>query len=81
MAPLTGVRVVEMEAIGPLLHAGMLLADLGADVVRVVRPSRDDAPDGAADAMADEAEQTDRRLPFGSETSGTVDVNPKDPKA
>ena len=52
MAPLTGVRVVEMEAIGPLLHAGMLLADLGADVVRVVRPSRDDAPDGA-DAATD----------------------------
>ena len=32
--------------------------------------------DGAADAIADEAEQTDRRL-SGTETSGTVDVNPQ----
>jgi alpha-methylacyl-CoA racemase len=36
--PLTGVRVVEMAGIGPGPHACMMLADLGADVVRVVRP-------------------------------------------
>jgi alpha-methylacyl-CoA racemase len=37
--PLSGVRVVELGGIGPGPHAGMLLADLGADVVRVERPS------------------------------------------
>lgn len=37
-APLTGVRVVEMAGIGPSTHTGMMLADLGADVVRIVRP-------------------------------------------
>jgi len=36
--PLRGVRVVEMAGIGPGPHAAMLLADLGADVVRVERP-------------------------------------------
>ncbi|MEU9589394.1 CaiB/BaiF CoA-transferase family protein [Streptomyces sp. NPDC048193] len=36
--PLSGVRVVELAAIGPGPFAGMLLADLGADVVRVDRP-------------------------------------------
>ncbi|MCR6485073.1 CoA transferase [Amycolatopsis sp. OK19-0408] len=36
--PLTGLRVVELAGIGPGPHAAMLLADLGADVVRVERP-------------------------------------------
>lgn len=36
--PLTGVRVVELAGIGPGPFAVMLLADLGADVVRVDRP-------------------------------------------
>ncbi|WP_077800985.1 CaiB/BaiF CoA-transferase family protein [Streptomyces sp. JHA26] len=36
--PLDGVRVVELAAIGPGPFAAMLLADLGADVVRVDRP-------------------------------------------
>ncbi|GGI08071.1 CaiB/BaiF CoA transferase family protein [Egicoccus halophilus] len=36
--PLQGVRVVELGGIGPGPHAAMVLADLGADVVRVERP-------------------------------------------
>lgn len=36
--PLAGVRIVEMEAIGPVPLAAMILADMGADVVRLVRP-------------------------------------------
>src|SRR5687768_9707277 len=36
--PLRGVRVVELAGIGPGPHAAMLLADLGADVIRVERP-------------------------------------------
>ncbi|WP_375476372.1 CaiB/BaiF CoA transferase family protein [uncultured Jatrophihabitans sp.] len=38
--PLAGIRVIELAAIGPAPFAGMLLADLGADVVRVDRPER-----------------------------------------
>ncbi|GFJ82368.1 hypothetical protein Phou_065480 [Phytohabitans houttuyneae] len=36
--PLTGLRVVELASIGPGPHAAMILADLGADVVRIPRP-------------------------------------------
>jgi len=36
--PLRGVRVVEIAGIGPGPHAATLLADLGADVIRVERP-------------------------------------------
>jgi alpha-methylacyl-CoA racemase len=41
MGPLDGVRIVELAAIGPVPFAGMLLADLGADVVRVDRVRSD----------------------------------------
>ena len=36
--PLTGIRIVELAGLGPAPHACMLLADLGADVLRVDRP-------------------------------------------
>lgn len=36
--PLKGLRVVEIAGIGPGPHACMILADLGADVIRVERP-------------------------------------------
>ena len=37
MGPLTGMRVLEFEAIGPGPFAGMMLADMGADVLLVDR--------------------------------------------
>ncbi|MFF5263802.1 CaiB/BaiF CoA transferase family protein [Actinomadura viridis] len=43
---LDGVRVVELGGIGPVPHAGMLLASLGADVVRVERSGEE--PDARA---------------------------------
>jgi alpha-methylacyl-CoA racemase len=47
--PLTGTRVVELGGIGPAPHTCMLLADLGADVLRIERPgmppSIDTSPD------------------------------------
>jgi alpha-methylacyl-CoA racemase len=36
--PLRGVKVVELAGIGPGPHACMILADLGADVIRIDRP-------------------------------------------
>jgi alpha-methylacyl-CoA racemase len=36
--PLAGVRVIELAGIGPGPHCGMLLADLGAEVIQVDRP-------------------------------------------
>ncbi len=40
--PLSGIRIVEFAGLGPAPYAGMLLADLGADVLRIARP---DAPE------------------------------------
>ena len=42
MGPLSGIRVLEFEAIGPGPFAGMLLADMGADVLLVDRPAAGD---------------------------------------
>jgi len=36
--PLTGVRIVEIDGIGPVPFAAMLLADLGCEVVRIGSP-------------------------------------------
>ena len=41
--PLAGVRVIELAGIGPGPVAGRMLADLGAEVIRVERPGQ--APD------------------------------------
>ncbi len=38
--PLQDLRVVEIAGIGPGPHAAMILADLGAEVIRVERPRR-----------------------------------------
>lgn len=39
--PLAGVRVVEMAGIGPAPFCAMLLADMGAEVIRVDRRAGD----------------------------------------
>jgi len=39
MGPLEGVKVLEFEAIGPAPFCGMMLADMGADVLLVDRPA------------------------------------------
>ena len=44
--PLTGIRVLELANIGPLQHAGMILADLGAEVLRLERKAHVDAGSG-----------------------------------
>jgi alpha-methylacyl-CoA racemase len=45
VAPLAGLRVVELGGIGPVPFAGMLLAGLGAEVTALVRPSPPGDPD------------------------------------
>ncbi|CAN7225653.1 CaiB/BaiF CoA-transferase family protein [Terrabacter sp. LjRoot27] len=42
--PLAGIRVVELAGIGPAPFAAMLLADLGADVIRIDRPGEASLP-------------------------------------
>jgi len=44
--PLAGMRVIEMVGIGPCPFAAMMLADLGAEVIRIDKPAP--APDSPA---------------------------------
>ncbi len=71
--PLTGLRVVELAGIGPGPHAAMILGDLGADVVRVERPSKIPHPGPSGDYLlrsrrsvtADLKSESDRDLVLG----------------
>lgn len=55
---LNGVRVIEIEGIGPAPFAGMLLADLGADVIVVHRPVADDNTANAAKPILDRGKRS-----------------------
>jgi alpha-methylacyl-CoA racemase len=46
MGPLKGIRVIELAGIGPAPFCAMMLADMGADVIRVDRAA--DVPGGPA---------------------------------
>ena len=37
MGPLNGLRVVELEGLGPAPFCGMMLADMGAEVISITR--------------------------------------------
>ena len=49
--PLKGLKVVEIAGIGPSPHACMILADLGADVIRVERPGGQMLSGGSHDLL------------------------------
>ncbi len=42
--PLAGLRVVELAGLGPVPFAGMLLSDMGAEVLRIARPGAQGRP-------------------------------------
>lgn len=45
MGPLEGIRIVEFAGLGPAPFGAMMLADLGAEILRVDRPGGYPAPD------------------------------------
>lgn len=49
--PLKGLKVVEIAGIGPSPHACMMLADLGADVIRIERPGGQMLSGGSHDLL------------------------------
>lgn len=49
--PLAGIRIVEMDAIGPVPLCGMILSGLGVDIVRVTRPGGHSAWGDIGDAV------------------------------
>ena len=48
MGPLSGVRIIELAGIGPGPFCAMMLADMGADVIRVDRADRVRGGDASA---------------------------------
>ncbi|HYC67952.1 CaiB/BaiF CoA-transferase family protein [Brevundimonas sp.] len=44
MKPLSGLRILEFDGLGPVTFAGMVLADLGAEVLRLTRGASAGAP-------------------------------------
>ena len=66
MGPLDGLRIIELESIGPVPMCAMLLADLGADVVRIDRRE----PSGLGVAM-------DRRFAINSRNRRSVALDLK----
>jgi alpha-methylacyl-CoA racemase len=50
MGPLEGIRIVELAGIGPAPFCGMMLGDLGAEVIRIERPG--DNPNAPLDPLA-----------------------------
>ena len=52
MGPLDGVKVIEIQGIGPGPHCGMMLADMGADIIRVDRSSAAGKPAQVSDVLA-----------------------------
>ena len=57
MGPLNGLRVIEMAGIGPIPWAGMMLADLGAEVIRIDRIG----PSALAGVVGEDPTQRSRR--------------------
>ena len=52
MGPLRGLKVIELQGIGPGPFCGMMLADMGAEVIRVDRASAVGQGAGRADILA-----------------------------
>ena len=44
LGPLAGLRIIELAGLGPAPFAAMMLADHGADVIRIERPGTPQAP-------------------------------------
>ncbi len=67
MGPLQGIKIVEMSGIGPISYAGMMLADLGAEVTRIDRPGASKQSWGASPVLdrGRRAIQVDLKSPAG----------------
>jgi alpha-methylacyl-CoA racemase len=71
--PLAGLRVVEMAGIGPIPFCGMVLSDLGADVLRIDRPGGGIPPSLTTDARFDVTGRGRRTLTLNLREPGAID--------
>ncbi len=68
--PLRGIRVIEIASIGPGPFVGMMLADMGADVVRVERPT----PGRSTEAPTDPSLRSRRSIVLDLKRSDAMKV-------
>jgi alpha-methylacyl-CoA racemase len=73
VGPLTGVTVVEFAGIGPAPFAAMLLADMGADVIRIDRPATA-RPAGGVSGPASPLVRNRRSIVLDLRADGAIDV-------
>ena len=52
MGPLAGLKVIELQGIGPGPYCGMMLADMGAEIIRVDRSTNVGAGSPRVDILA-----------------------------
>jgi alpha-methylacyl-CoA racemase len=72
--PLSGIRVIELAAIGPVPHAAFVLGSLGADVVRVSAPQ--DRPGSFVDLTASYAREVRLDLKSDDERAQLLSLVP-----
>jgi alpha-methylacyl-CoA racemase len=73
--PLAGLSVVELAGIGPAPFAGMVLADLGAEVLRIDRPGRSRYPGDPRHDLLNRGKRSaavDLKQPAGGRTVRTL---------
>jgi alpha-methylacyl-CoA racemase len=70
MGPLTGIRIIEIAGIGPGPFAAMMLADMGAEVIRISRTG------GGGMSLGG-----DTRLDFSNRGKRSIALNLKDSRA
>jgi alpha-methylacyl-CoA racemase len=61
--PLAGLKVLEFASLGPGPFCGMMLSDMGADVLQIVRPGASDPPPHRLDARGRRAIALDLKQP------------------
>lgn len=69
MGPLHGLRVIELAGLGPCPMAGMMLADMGAEVIRVERNTR-----RSPDQMGDISFRGKKSIALNLKTAAGVDA-------
>ena len=74
MGPLNGVRVIEIASLAPAPFACMVLADLGAEVIRVDRPTSVGRPAGVGEASMDPLGRGRRSIGLNLKDPAGVDL-------